>query len=237
MQFLDADDLLDPDKIRLCLEAFAPDTGLVFSGFRFFKGREETSGRAFFRNSLSNLFRISEPRWDPAQPLASVLRMGLGTPLPLHRKECLEKVGGFSEDLKTLEDVEMLARLLIAGVKAKKIDTSLVMVRDHASPGRLRLVSQRNLFALKTVCRIINHADRAGALNPAVKSALADMLANYGRKSYQQGYRDEAREAFRRALELNSFPKPTGVPLYNCLSRLLGLENTEKLFSCLRINK
>jgi len=234
IQFFDADDLLDPQKISKSLDEFSHEIGVVFTDQEEFAENDMAAVKSTVKSSIVKSFREKPASWKEDQVLESIIRLSVGTPLPLYRKELLHKYGAFREDLTILEDVELAFRLAINKVRFKRIPEKLVKVRRHYTEGRLRLVRDKSFLALQTIYSMRDQAMAAGMLNPEVKSALADQIANHGRKIYLLGYKDMAENAFEQAYFLNPSPKPTGVPLYNFFSNIFGLKKTEEFFMLLR---
>lgn len=229
IQFLDADDILMPKKIEMSLNIFNQDIGVVFTDMEdFFDNRKAELMHHLVANIVKPL-RERSAVWNNEDILESVLRMAIGTPLPLHRREILLLHGGFREDLRILEDVELAFRLALSGVNFVRINEKLVRVRKHRAPTRLRLTPGNNILALKALYCMHEQALKAERLSAGVKDALADQFANHGRKAFRLGYSKEAETAFQKALLLKRNPKPTGVPIYNCLSRIFGLIKTENM--------
>jgi glycosyltransferase involved in cell wall biosynthesis len=234
VQFLDADDVLLPTKLEVCAAGFTPSTDLVFCEMRYFTDEPAEPRRvlASARSIVASL-RRQEMEWDPSRVLEYTLRASIGTPAPLHRTSRLRQAGGFRPDLRNLDDIELHFRLALSGFKFHKIPEVLVHCRNHSTEGRLRRAGDRNLSAIRATRLMYEQAERAGMLDRTIRHALSDKFANYGRKAFRQGYRHEASDAFRTARELSRFPRPTGVPLYNVLSWLLGLYRTESLMAML----
>jgi len=238
VQFLDADDLLLPDKVAACMRGFSEGTDVVFAGRRYFTDPGEEPkvfarlGR-IVRNIAGFPGRTPSIRWDPSDPLEYLLRASIGVPVPLHKVESLRNVGGFNEDLRNNEDVELHVRLALAGNRFSRIAPVLVLCRHHSSPSRARYDPRASLEALKAAHVMYAEIARANRLSKGVRRALADRLANYGRKAFWAGAKGKAMQAFRVAYRLHRHPRPTGVPVYNLVSNVLGLEQTEQVFSCL----
>jgi GT2 family glycosyltransferase len=121
VQFLDADDLLDPEKIAnqlvTCRQA-PPDVAVVYSDWRHL------------------VFRCGQ--WTPAERVCprlgdDVLRDLLSTEHFLQlgallvRKSWLEKVSGFDERYWLIEDVDLELRLAMAGGQFQRSSTSFPM--------------------------------------------------------------------------------------------------------------
>ena len=112
VQFLDADDLLSPNKIERQLPILLRDEAdLVFC-----KGR-------IFRNGARPVpkKRAIEPL-NGADPFVYCLRQGLATEGPLHRRTKLELVGGFREGLVRAQEFDLHLRLTAAGTRIGFVD-------------------------------------------------------------------------------------------------------------------
>jgi glycosyltransferase involved in cell wall biosynthesis len=110
VQFLDADDRLEPDKLRAHADYLErhPDVGIVHGDAGTF-----------------------DARFDPRDitPVALVAPVGHGSPVvaqlvvrntlivsaPLARRRVVDEVGGFAEDLLALEDWDLWMRCAVAG--------------------------------------------------------------------------------------------------------------------------
>jgi glycosyltransferase involved in cell wall biosynthesis len=232
VQFLDADDVLLPRKVELCLRAFEPDVDLVFSRIRYFldsppESRVWAADRLLLRALCP--FRGRPLAWDPARAAEFTLRREVGTPAPLHRTSFLRRCGGFDEDLWSLEDIELLFRLAISGARMRMVDEVLVHCRHHGSPTRLRTRPGRflvSLAALDSMHRLVLGAAHVPA---GVRCALGDRYAKAGRRLLWEGHEAEARHAFARAAELSPRPRSTGFPMYNFAARVIGLHRAELL--------
>ena len=135
IQFLDADDLLAPGKIERQLEAAAAlddDVAVVYSPW-------------------SDLFQTGgvwkRAAWlrDPnigADALADQLETGnfIATGSQLFRRSWLDRVGGFDERLRLIEDVDLLLRLAIAGAQFAKAPSAqpLFLYRRHQASASWR---------------------------------------------------------------------------------------------------
>jgi glycosyltransferase involved in cell wall biosynthesis len=130
VQFLDADDQLDPSKIALQARAAATassDVAALHSPWALLVQHE---GR----------WRVSTPSLDPrlgADPLVDVLRaenfMQLGC--LLFSRTWLDRVNGFDESLWFIEDVDLLIRLIMSGGALERVASAqpLSWYRQHAA--------------------------------------------------------------------------------------------------------
>jgi len=151
VQFLDADDLLAPTKIERQLDAaagLAEDVAVVYSPW-------------------SDLLDDGKG-WKPAEWLRDPTIGGdtladqlenenfIATGSQLFRRAWLERVGGFDERLRLIEDVDLLLRLAIAGAQFVKVPSAqpLFLYRRHpqsASWRDARAWTQANLRNLQLV--------------------------------------------------------------------------------------
>jgi glycosyltransferase involved in cell wall biosynthesis len=112
LQFLDADDVIDPDKISRQVELLGsmPANALVFSSYRYF---HETTGTC-----------ESVPPYDLPAETSFLHRLiwdwEYNLTIPVHsllfRRLQLEAVGGFTGGIPTHEDLDLYLRLAMGGV-------------------------------------------------------------------------------------------------------------------------
>lgn len=226
VQFLDSDDLLLPTKIAACLAIRRHPHDVPFARLLPF-GRPEPTGLGRAAAGLAARLR-REPRFDPSRPIETALTFEVQTSQPVYPAGLLRAVGGFRRELKWLEDIDLNLRLVLAGARFRPVDEPLVLLRDHAGPGRQRLAPGAAVGRIegeKSMMAVVREADR---FTPGVARVFADRLAYAGRQAWRAGQRDAAREAFALAHSLHPRPRPTGIPLYNAVSAVVGLERTER---------
>lgn len=120
-QFLDADDLILPEKLQLQVDFLEnnPKFDVIYSDFRWFK---------FFSK---NKYLPSEKRL----PGAILDRLILEECMPIHsfllRKRCIEKAGLFDESLECYEDRDFWVRIAYSGFKFYSMDKILALYRVH----------------------------------------------------------------------------------------------------------
>ena len=110
VQFLDGDDLLHKRKVEIQLAAEAcvgPETAALYSDWC----RVRLRGRRWVADS-----DVAAPRVG-IEPLADVMRTENFTPIgsSLFRRSWLERVGGFDERHRLIEDVDLLMRIAMRG--------------------------------------------------------------------------------------------------------------------------
>jgi len=120
IQFLDADDLLHPDKLReqMPLANAAPFNRLTFCGSEVVDMRTGELRRYYTHGAK-------------VHPLVRQYVEDIGILAPLYPKAALEQVGGFSEGLKNCQDRDLFFRLWLAGYEFEPIHKSLVTIRKR----------------------------------------------------------------------------------------------------------
>ncbi len=142
IQFLDADDLLEPEKIIHQLELLkkAKDTALVAGTYY----RQ-------YQNGHRQLFRPNEPDKWLALPQVS---LGI-TSANLFRRDALLAINGWREDLKSSQEYDLMFRLLRAGAQVLFDQEPLTIVRERASGSISQVdVLGNNLRRLAHLCEI-----------------------------------------------------------------------------------
>lgn len=223
VQFLDADDLLAPEKLALqarrCAGA-AADLAVLYSPWQRYAER----GGA----------------WGPEGP---VLRPQLGAaPLDrllasdgfvqlgaaLFRRAWLERIGGFDEAHALIEDVDLMLRIAMAGGAFIEAPAPRPLAFYRRRPGSLSQADGRAFVegCVRNAELLERHWRAVGELSPARARQIAAV--------YFQGARffaahDAARfEALVRRIEaLGPGMLPEGPPALRALSRLIGYRGAE----------
>lgn len=217
IQFLDADDLLAPDKLRHQLALVrAAD---VVPGF------VAATYRAVYIESGKE--RISSVAQDP---WVGLLTAQLGTPSAnLWRADAVRSVGGWRRGMHTSEDPDLMFRLLQAGVPVLRDTTCLTTLRRRPDSqwNRDLRASYTGWFAFRQ--EVVNHMREAGLLTPERAAAFGEKVWATLRRLYQQ---DPA-----LAVELYVETRAGRLPvsreeerrLVRLLYAMLGFSATEKL--------
>lgn len=236
VQFLDADDILLPSKVEVCIQHFEPDIDVVFCDY-IDEDALERRGGSLVKRAIYSLQR-PPPHWDPNDVVTSTLKSPVTTLAPLFRLSTLQQLGGWDERLKNNQDIELTFRLALNGARFKKIDQALVQVRHHRSATRIRMRPDSHRGVLHATRIMHEQALKLNALTPSLRTALAARYARWGRIAYLRGDRDIARNAFELARSMDRDAKPSGCPLYNAAARLLGLERMVAITAvCARVLK
>ncbi|MEQ1571228.1 MAG: glycosyltransferase [Myxococcota bacterium] len=230
IQFLDSDDLLLPRKVEACLAAVGADRRVVpFARLLPFGGRPR--GRWA---GLTDRLKAAPPPFDPTRPIVSALRHETQTNQPLYPASVLREIGGFRPGMRWLEDIDLNLRVVLAGAPYVPVDETLVLLRDHAEPGRQRLHPGAALGRIQGEQWMMASVREAGRWDPEVAETFADRLAYVARQAWLAGHHEAAEQAFALARSLARHPRPTGVPLYNAAARWLGFERTERWLAKVR---
>jgi glycosyltransferase involved in cell wall biosynthesis len=139
IQFLDADDLLAPEKFKIQMElarSVSKEVAVIYSdwqqlAFHDDKWRHSAEMRSphIGRDALIDL-------------LSSENFLQLGS--QLIRRSWLERVEGFNESYWLIEDVDLLLRIAIAGGQFRRAPTSLPLFSYRRTAGSLSQRSQRD---------------------------------------------------------------------------------------------
>ncbi len=122
--FLDADDMLLPDKLaaQLAVATAHPTAGIIHSGWQ----RVDSQGNFQLNVEpwywVPNLTLESWLRWKPVLPSAM-----------LFRRQWLLKAGGFDPRFPPAEDTDLVLRLALMGCEAKWLPQVTVKYRQHDS--------------------------------------------------------------------------------------------------------
>lgn len=189
LQFLDADDLLYPNKLeRQVPLAVSHRPGMVFCDAEVV---ELESGRKLGRWGSSSI--------GTEDPVVYVLSSVLQTSAPLHWKSTFESVGGFREDTPPSDDPDLHLRLAMAGIKFHHLEETLVTLRRLAGS----LSNRDPAFGLKQQRRIGCEAyERLLAeeeLTEPRRQAFAGYFAGTARRALRQGLWDLAHSCFKLA--------------------------------------
>ena len=140
VQFLDADDVLLPEKIATQVAALehAPEFDIAFSDFAWLEGGEPRASG------------MPVPRLPDGNALPALLaRNFIVAHAVLARTAALRGVGGFDENLTACEDYDLWLRLAGAGTRFLHTPGDLVLYRR--TPGSMSAHSERQYVATALV--------------------------------------------------------------------------------------
>jgi glycosyltransferase involved in cell wall biosynthesis len=217
IQFLDADDLLLPGKLRHQLDLVEDESSPVLVA-------------ASYRRLLVNGAKVDR-LVEETDPLQALIDSGLGiTSANLWPRQALLDIGGWDEHLGSSQEYNLMFRLLKAGVRVKFDHEVLTVIRERAS-GSITLkdpsANCRRFIDLRL--QALSYA-RETAAGPAVERAALQVIFEWTHFLYR--YDSEA--ALRlHAEHIRGRYSPRNSKLltrkYMLLYRLLGFEVAEKL--------
>jgi glycosyltransferase involved in cell wall biosynthesis len=218
IQFLDVDDVLDRDKIRVQIECLAvAPAGAVASG-----------AWARFGGQPSEAVLTPEPVWrDFSAPQEFLIASWLGGGMManfawLTPRAVLERAGPWDETLSLVDDGEYFCRVLLAASAVVFCEQARGYYRSAGAP---RLSQRRDRAALLSAftaidlsCRHLLERDHS----PAAKKACATQYQRFAYDTYPQA-RDLVARAERRTDELGgSELRPGGGPAFQLLAKSFG---------------
>lgn len=223
VQFLDADDVLLPDKIagQVVLAQREKEPSLIVGGYR----------NVFPDGSSLEIRPHVGDAW------MALVRTRLGTTTAdLWRREDLERAGGWNEELASSQDYELAFRLLRAGGRVAWDEriTAEVLKREHGSISRTNeLKNWERYIELRVAVR--EHLRTSGHLN--AEAIIAECDQYLFRALRVIGRADPARAAALFAQVMpGGFVPQAGEALsatYVALYRLLGFRGAEAAASAL----
>ena len=218
IQFLDADDVLDRDKIRAQIErlAVAPDDAIASGAWARFS--MQPSEAVFTAESVWRDFSAPEEFL-----IASWLGGGMMANFAwLTPRAVLERAGPWDETLSLLDDGEYFCRVLLAASAVVFCGQARGFYRSTAGP---RLSRRRDRAALLSAFTAIDLScrhllERDNSL--AARKACATQYQGFAYDAYPQA-RDLVARAERRAGDLGgSELRPGGGPAFQLLARSFG---------------
>jgi hypothetical protein len=132
-----------------------------------------------------------------------MLKGGLPTPAPLHRKEWLIKVKGFREGLQCSQERDLHLRLACAGATFRRLPELLYTVRRTSgsiSSDAVRILDQ-HLLIVRSAFQLLQET---GQLTEPRAKALAGLLAKDARAYLRAGRQDSASAYFDAAASLHA---------------------------------
>jgi len=225
IQFLDADDLLAPTKIERQLTsapALNEDVAVIYSPW-------------------TDLFREGTV-WKPAGWLRDP-RIGadtvadqlehdnfIATGSQLFRRSWLERVGGFDERLRLIEDVDLLLRLAIAGATFAGVPSAqpLFMYRRHQESASWRDPHAWTQANLRNLQLVEDHWRSLGGLTAERARSLACKRFDTGR-ALAEGDRPDFDEHVDHLYALWPGFVPPAPRMLRWLTRAIGYRRAERV--------
>jgi glycosyltransferase involved in cell wall biosynthesis len=191
IQFLDADDLLHPEKLTLQMPlVVANDRSIVYCD-------RQTHALGNPQES-----RVDSPTLL-ADPIVFALSKIVSLPAPVISRVFLQEIGGFRESLPCVQDYDLFLRLACAGATFRHLPEVLVTVRrvpNSVSSDIARLFDNW----LDVYWTAYNLLDRAGELTDDRSEAFAARLVNDARWCLRLGLKQRAFERFAAAERMHA---------------------------------
>lgn len=167
IQFLDSDDALVPDKLRLSLEVFMaePGVGYVVTGRTFVEDavfhKAVGHGAAADRSAGIRRLHGNQLSRIPSQAVLGVFR-----------RDLCRAMGPWDESLVRHQDWEYTTRMLAFLESAVRIDSPLYLIRRH-DRGRIDDLRSQRREAVKARAAALLAAERRLRVQPGIRSDLA----------------------------------------------------------------
>ena len=213
VQFLDVDDLLDPEKIHHQLAFPEADAIVSPHTYVYLNGNEENS------------------KWLPQDIWIGLLNSGLGsTSSMLWKRQSLLDIGGWSTDYQSHQEYELLFRLLESGKKVIPNDHCETLVRQRIS-GSITVTSKpvRVTEGIRLRETIWNYLVSQRVDTPDRFEAFRQYIFRQLRGLFRQD-QQEALALYEKYFSKMPFtPKDIHIPGYDILYRLFGFKYTEAI--------
>jgi glycosyltransferase involved in cell wall biosynthesis len=194
IQFLDADDILYPEKLSRQVPLAVAEPSRV--NFCDCDDLDEDG------NLLPTPFRGNRDCQNVDPFVFVTFQCGLLTSSPLHWKENLEKIGGFREDLPCAQERDLHIRLACLGLEFDRLPEALWAKRNgraSVSSNLIRVLDQHSSI-VRNARKLL---EAAGALNDERSAAMAGLLARDARAYLKCGLTNQAMNYCRLAKELH----------------------------------
>ncbi len=230
IKFLDSDDRLVKNSLESELKII---DALDDNSIPFFDVEYIDEGGTVFDNHLK--YRIPK---NSESSLEYFLKVNPLTSCPLHRKNQIESVGGFTENLPKGQEWDLHLRLFLQGYRFKYFPKFSYQFREYDNEKRFSQVKLAKDDPLKYI-RIFNHQlnlieNVFPELNKKERKLIAQRYWAYGRGVLREGFPEEASQYFERALSIGKRSAILGNPVYKVLTQLTNPYIGEKFMSITR---
>jgi glycosyltransferase involved in cell wall biosynthesis len=216
IQFLDADDILLPHKIKTQLPFLTSNHyDTVFcNGYLFGDDRPQ--------RPIKKLQALLSP--VNIDPFVYCLHHGFGTEGPLHRRSLLEKVNGFRARLAGAQEYDLHVRLAAAGARLHKLDDYLFCHRNHDDPNRITRTTKPPGFMADTLMGLLDRIqnDTPDALTSDRRRIFASTLYQASIYAYRKGAEVIAARGFQQAQILATDLEYVERPFYKFIANSAG---------------
>jgi len=206
-QFLDADDLLEREKLQrqvAFLDA-SPDVDIIYSNVRYFNDGNPSERR---------LANVNDQAWMPLSTgagqeiLLQIVRNNImPVNAPLIRRSTIEQVGSFDERLPPVEDWEYLIRCAAADKRFHYADEdgirALVRTHPESSSSDPRRMLRAEILMRETIRALLTN-EVVIRLN---EERLAEITGLLGVEEHTKGDRSRAASQFLKASAMDKRPR------------------------------
>jgi glycosyltransferase involved in cell wall biosynthesis len=215
IQFLDADDLLLPDKIRQQLKACEPSTDVIYDSSVLVSAAGE---HEIFQPEVHTLVGLMDATLGNTSSL-------------LLRTEAVARVGGWDETLSSSQEYDLMHRIFLTGAGFQRLDTGLTHIRARVS-GQISQGNhaRRKENAVDLRLRILSSLEGGSLSEEEHQRVLTGFLT--GLRLLYPHNRSRALLLYEQHLKASGFriQRNRVTPRsYQLLFRFLGFDLTERL--------
>lgn len=218
IQFLDADDLLYPNKLEVMMPVAIA------------KGHEYLIASGWDLQKESSFSPAPHPlRYDDSDPFAWCLKNTLQTSAPIHRKDSLASVKGFDETLRCCQEYDLHLRLFANGLQLAIIDESLFVHRRQINSISADIV--KILIGKRTVLSKLAKSEQVLQATTDRRRQIADTIAHDARHLIRWSQWHEGKTSFQvaRSIEPRSVTQVFERPVFRMIANLASPEVSEWL--------
>lgn len=222
IQYLDADDKLDPRKLELQLPLLINDQAdMVLCAMGLFGDHKGAR---------------PEKRLHPiptGDPFLYFWEYGIQTAAPLHRRSFVERSGGFLPGLKRGQESDFHIRVAAINPRVAMINEILVWVRMHDGDRISNRPSEINQI-VTTLSHLVDYMNRHQVWTPERRILVARNLLESSRSCYATGDQQIAREGLRKAIEISPEVTRNDRAVRKLLVGVMGIEKAESVVNKIR---
>lgn len=223
IQFFDADDWLFPDKIKSQMEVMLSKehhADVVFSDFEI------------WNESGSKRLREVRYNWYDQDHLPILVLRGIITDAPLHRRECLMRIGGFREDLPCSQEYEMHIRLALSGAKFRYLPGLCFVYRKVSGSISATYSVRRAMYRPEVLWPIYRELERTGRLTEEISILFSRSIYRAAnRLMLSRETVSDTLSLFEEAKKMHPAGGLYGSKLRVCLSKVIGITDAARLIA------
>lgn len=216
--FFDSDDLLRPNALDRMAAALGDDLGVDFA----------VCNAERFYDDATRVESLDHSKRDHS--LAGHIRNTIMcTPCVLYRRNVVEEVGFWNENLTRLQDTEFTSRVLAHRARGVWLSESLVRIRTTAGSIMQQPLSQHWLSMLEAFRSIEEVARKAGMLDRDVRHAVGLQLGTLGRQLALEGDVDASSRCHRESQCRVRFGRRLKQFAHRLAMRVIGPQNMQRM--------